>query len=57
MPPAVARNKEFCAKLHKEFVDEASTAIKSNFERVEESVNFRKKLDQVDLLLADETNR
>ena len=57
LPPSISKDKEFCANLHKIFVDKTSETIKENFANVEDQVKLFSKLNQLQTIVNDENNK
>ena len=57
LPPSISKDKEFCANLHKIFVDKTSETIKENFSNVEDQVKLFSKLNQLQTIVNDENNK
>jgi vacuolar-type H+-ATPase subunit I/STV1 len=57
LPPALAKDKKFCTDLHSAFVEKTIEAIRENFDKVEESVKLKNRLDQLNVILQNEANK
>ena len=57
LPPSISKDKEFCANLHKIFVDKTGEAIKENFANVEDQVKLFSKLNQLQNIVNDDNNK
>ena len=57
LPPSISKDKEFCANLHKIFVDKTSETIKENFSNVEDQVKLFSKLNQLQTIVNDKNNK
>ena len=57
LPTEISKDKEFCQKIHEAFVQNTIEAIKENFAAVEESTNLESKLNLLNQIKNDDSNK